>query len=56
MAETQRKENKRKEYKKPQVTEVKLVAEEAVLGNCKTNSSNQFGCAPDLGCLSNPRS
>ncbi len=56
MADSQPEEIKRKEYKKPQVTEVKLVAEEAVLGNCKNNNGVQASCAPDLACLASPRS
>jgi hypothetical protein len=45
-------EEKKKVYQKPQVTEVKLVAQEAVLSNCKDGPTGTLsaGCPGDLTC------
>ena len=40
----------RRSYKKPEISEVKLVPEEAVLSNCKTQSGNA-GVAPPAKCV-----
>lgn len=39
----------KKEYVKPEVTQVELVADEAVLAACKTGIEGE--CAPDLSCI-----
>lgn len=43
---------KKKIYQKPQVTEVKLVAQEAVLSNCKQGQTSGLSatCPADLTC------
>jgi hypothetical protein len=41
----------KKIYSKPQVTVVHLVAEEAVLANCKDITGNQGACPDDAGCF-----
>ena len=46
----------KKVYVKPILTEVRLVAQEAVLATCKENDGALAGCAPDLSCESLPRS
>lgn len=46
MAEENPVEVKKKTYLKPQVTEVRLVAGEAVLGFCKNGSGNIQLCQP----------
>jgi len=43
------KEKIRKTYKKPQINEVKVVIEEAVLQGCKTAPGDTMGKAP-RGC------
>jgi len=45
----EKKEKFRKTYKKPQVNEVKVVIEEAVLQGCKTAPGDVMGKAP-RGC------
>ena len=46
----------RKPYQKPQIKEVKLIPEEAVLTNCKSNLGTNKGgtgsgrCVSDVGC------
>ena len=47
-------ETRRKRYVKPQIAEVRLVAQEAVLGTCKfqTGQANRYQCDPDPNCLS----
>jgi len=47
-------QKEKKAYTKPQVTEVRLVAGQAVLGNCKDGSAGI--CLPDLACASSQRS
>ncbi len=50
----------KKLYKKPQITEVQLVAEEAVLATCKDNTGmgGQTACGVqgDTNCISQGRS
>jgi hypothetical protein len=46
----------KKSYTKPKLTEVRLVAEEAVLANCKFNNNVLSSCGGDLACLATPRS
>ena len=41
--------NKKKSYKKPQLQEVKLVPEEAVLANCKCTSIRSARCTAASG-------
>ncbi len=51
MSETSKQKTEKKRYTKPQVTEVHLVAEEAVLSTCKTVPGNVGACnPPDLSC------
>ena len=40
----------RKNYIKPEVTEVRLVAGEAVLGYCKFNDGGDALCGSDITC------
>jgi hypothetical protein len=40
----------KKTYKKPEFTEVRLVAQEAVLGACKYADGILSMCTPDLIC------
>lgn len=46
--------NKKKAYQKPQLQEVKLVPEEAVLAGCKTTATARTGnsrpCGPTSSC------
>jgi|GEM_PF-1068557 len=44
----------RKEYKKPQVSQVKLEIEEAVLGNCKSITGITAGAKVDTICNTTP--
>ena len=45
MADLKQPEKKKKVYTKPKLTEVRLIAEQAVLGLCKnTNPENTLGC------------
>jgi hypothetical protein len=46
----------KKAYVKPVLSEVRLVAEEAVLALCKFGTGNQSACIPDRFCISTPRS
>jgi hypothetical protein len=48
----------KKTYQKPQVTEVKLVAEEAVLATCKIGpiGGDATNCTTDLTCNSSATS
>ena len=52
---TQTKINK-KVYKKPQITIVQLVAEEAVLANCKSEQGGLSFCTDDQACWPNSTS
>jgi len=45
--------NKKKSYKKPQLQEVKLVPEEAVLTNCKTTASRSNRTCTNASCATN---
>ncbi len=54
MSDSQKPEVKKKPYTKPQLTEVRLVAQEAVLGDCKNSAGGD--CEPDLTCDYSPRS
>jgi hypothetical protein len=45
----------KKAYTKPALTEVRLVAQEAVLAVCKDNIAFSL-CGEDLSCSSTPRS
>ena len=45
---------KKKVYTKPKVTEIQLVAQEAVLSVCKDGAMGV--CTPDLTCSDFPRS
>jgi hypothetical protein len=57
MSDSQQPEEKKKVYTKPQATEIRLVAEEAVLGLCKLNNGSKNICLPDVTCSpSHPRS
>jgi hypothetical protein len=56
MADTKLLEVKKKVYTKPMLSEVRLVAEEAVLGLCKNNNGVQNTCQGDQNCLMTPRS
>lgn len=57
MAAFEQTDEKKKVYAKPEVTEVKLVAEEAVLSTCKLgNSITQGSCGGDLSCIANATS
>ncbi len=49
MTDTKPSKIKKKVYTKPQLTEVRLVAQEAVLGVCKTGNLSNGGC---LTCVS----
>jgi len=44
------KNQQKKPYVKPEVTEVALRAEEAVLGNCKSASTSGPGSMPGQNC------
>jgi len=44
MADLKQPEKKKKVYTKPKLTEVRLVAEEAVLGLCKDTIVSTVGC------------
>jgi hypothetical protein len=48
----------RKDYLKPRVNRIQLVANEAVLSLCKfgEGAGGQALCVPDLLCVSTPRS
>jgi hypothetical protein len=54
MTKTEQAVVEKKAYTKPKLTEVRLVAEEAVLAVCKDGAHGS--CAPDLSCDSFPRS
>jgi hypothetical protein len=58
MTDVQNIKVEKKAYAKPQVTEVRMVAGEAVLASCKTGPSGVSGCIPpDTRCGSSaPRS
>lgn len=50
--------NNRRSYSKPSINKIKLVAEEAVLAQCKwnTGAGNRALCMPDRTCVATPRS
>lgn len=53
MIEIHQTNTQKKTYRKPQVTEVRMVAEEAVLANCKNNIAGADGCLfhHDTSCV-----
>ena len=56
MADTGQLNVEKKDYTKPTVTEVRLMAEEAVLATCKDGPSLQSPCGGDLTCVDTQRS
>ncbi len=42
---------RRRPYQRPQVEQVELVAEEQVLGNCKTSLGNEWGIGSVWTCF-----
>lgn len=54
MPEQKQSEDIRKVYTKPELTEVRLVAQEAVLGICK--DANEFGGLACATCTNEPTS
>jgi len=58
MTESKPTKTAKKSYLKPQVTEVRLVAEQAVLANCKNSAGGPVAClaAHDTNCVPNSSS
>jgi hypothetical protein len=56
MADTKILEVRKKVYTKPLLSEVRLVAEEAVLALCKFNNGVQNTCEGDQSCIATQRS
>ena len=56
MPKAEQPEVEKKVYTKPQMTEIRLVADEAVLGLCKYNNGNQGLCGGDSSCITTQRS
>ena len=48
------KQNNRKHYKRPQVSQIKLETEDAVLGNCKSTTGVTTGAKNDTICNTSP--
>jgi hypothetical protein len=46
-----KREKTKRDYRKPEFSQVKLVPEEAVLATCKTNTGNQSPCGADPVCI-----
>ena len=54
MSKAEQPEVEKKTYTKPQMTEIRLAAKEAVLSTCKDGI--QGFCIPDLSCINTQRS
>lgn len=46
----------KKVYSKPSITQIRLVADEAVLALCKWNNGVRMDCRPDRSCVATWRS